>query len=84
MVYISSNVNPVNGGKSLTGRYQIYRGTRTGDNWEWQQLTFNSNIDNLRPIVPQHRGSVVSVVWFRGIYNTSIDFKTEIVGILGR
>jgi hypothetical protein len=84
MVYISSNVNPVNGGKNLTGRYQIYRGTRTGDNWEWTQLTFNSNIDNLRPIVPQHHGSVVSVVWFRGIYNTSIDFKTEVVGILDR
>jgi len=83
-VYISSNVNPVTGGKTSTGRYQIYRGTRTGEKWEWEQLTFNTDLDNLRPIVPKHHGSIISVVWFRGIYNTSIDFKTEVAGILGR
>jgi hypothetical protein len=58
VLYMSTNANPTTGAalmSSADGRrhYEIFRGTTTnaGDSWQWTQMTMNSTLDNLRPIV---------------------------------
>jgi len=81
-VYISCNVEPASGKANTTGRHQIHQGqTRdNGKNWVWKQLTFNTEVDNLRPIVPREHGGEICVVWFQGRYNTYTDYETKIMG----
>lgn len=83
VVYISANVNPLNGKIIYNGRYQIFRGITKNDGatWAWKQLTFDINQDNLRPIVPRNHLAKICVFWFSGQYKTSVNFKTKVVGI---
>lgn len=82
-VYISSNVDPLTGKAAVNKRYQIYRGTTQngGDNWAWEQLTFDTQNDNLRPLVPLNHTAKTCVFWFSGRYKSSVDFSTCILGI---
>ena len=50
-VYISANVDPVTGKKTVDDRYQIYRGITkdNGQTFDFEQLTFEAGKDNLRP-----------------------------------
>jgi len=85
-VYISCDVDPETGEKNTTGRYQIYAGQTTngGVAWSWKQLTFDTDQDNLRPIVPRDHGCKRCLVWFQGEYRTYTDYKTRIVGLIER
>ena len=83
-VYISANVDPVTGAENATGRYQIYQG-KTADNgatWDWKQMTFDAQIDNLRPFVPRNHKGKNFVIWFQGEYNHYESFNTRIVGTI--
>lgn len=83
VVYISSNVDPYTGKATQNGRYQIFRGETQNDgaNWTWEQLSFDINQDNLRPIVPKNHQAKICVLWFSGQYQSSLKFKTKVVGI---
>jgi hypothetical protein len=83
-VYISTAVEPATGKPNATDRRQIYRG-RTADRgrtWNWEQLTFDVAADNLRPFVPRQTTLKTCVLWFRGDYQTFLNYSTDIVGIL--
>jgi rhamnogalacturonyl hydrolase YesR len=84
VVYISSNVEPDTGKPNSTGRYQVYRGVTTdrSKTRNWQQLTFDPHVDNLRPFVPRKHRHKICVIWLRGKYHTYTDYHTEIAGIL--
>ncbi|MBN1973453.1 MAG: BNR-4 repeat-containing protein [Sedimentisphaerales bacterium] len=84
IVYISCDVNPVDGKPNLTGRYQIYRGIlqNVNNQWQWTQLTFNTDADNIRPIIPQKHGCKICVIWLQGQYKKYTDFTTHIAGII--
>lgn len=80
-VYISTPVDPRTG--RATAHYEIYCG-RTVDQgsaweWEWEAMTWNSPVDNLRPIVPPGDPSVHAVCWFRGTMRSSQAYETEVV-----
>jgi hypothetical protein len=81
VVYLSSDVNILDGSSNQGGHYEIYKGvTRDGGKrWEWRALTTDSEQDNLRPIVPANHPGYTFVVWFRGTYGTYTDYETEIV-----
>jgi hypothetical protein len=83
-VYISANVNPVDGKSEKLGRYQIYEGKTvdSGVSWTWKQMTFDKDQDNFRPFVPENHGQKICVIWFRGRYSKYTDFQTEIVGVI--
>lgn len=83
-VYISADVEPATGHPLSNGRYQIFQGKRggTSDNWRWTQLTFDSDADNFRPIVPRNHGYETCLVWMQGQYRTYTDYNTAIVGIV--
>lgn len=81
VVYLSSNVDILNGQPNRSGHYEIFQG-RTADNgqtWSWLPITSSSTQDNLRPIVPSHHPGKTFVLWFRGKYNSYTDYKTEVV-----
>ncbi len=78
-IFLSANVDPVTGEPNSTGRWQLFKGTRTAGGWEFLQLTHDAQADNLRPVVP--RGDGETVLWFRGRYDTYEDFNCAVVGI---
>lgn len=84
IVYISCDVDPTTGQANETGRYQIYQGQTpdNGESWKWKQLTFDTQVDNLRPVVPRHHGQKICVIWFQGEYKTYTNYQTRIVGII--
>ncbi len=82
-VYISADVDPVTGKALAAGRYQLFEGTRSGEKWTWKQLTFDTQVDNLRPVMPRRRGEsdVQTLVYFRGHYRTYRDYEVDQVGM---
>jgi hypothetical protein len=78
-VYISTPVDPRTG--RSTAHYEIYRGRTVdeGGSWEWEAITGNSHVDNLRPIVAPGNPSVHAVCWFRGTMRSSQAYETEVV-----
>ncbi|MFP4229370.1 MAG: BNR-4 repeat-containing protein [Salinivenus sp.] len=82
-VYASADVHPASGDSTASGRYQLYRGERSEEGWDWTQVTDTPGADNLRPFVPRRSadGSPI-VLWMRGEYTSYTDYDTNIVGLL--
>lgn len=84
VVYISANVDPGEGTANGTGRYQLFRSelpVKSGEQIQWEQLTFDPHRDNIRPFVPHKHGKKTSVLWVRGDYRSYLVFDTDIYGI---
>jgi hypothetical protein len=91
VVYISTNAaNPFtlddvsNVPLRPGARFEIFRGTTSdgGLTFSWEQITFASEADNLRPIVPENHGYDRALLWFNGTYSTYSNFNTRVLGIL--
>jgi hypothetical protein len=78
-VYISTPIHPATG--QTLKVHEIFRGvTRDGGaSWQWTQLTHDSPVANLRPIVPKGADGKI-VLWFRGTMTASQHYKCEVVG----
>jgi hypothetical protein len=63
--------------------YEIFEGTTTngGTSWSWAPITFNSTVDNLRPIVPAWDDDHTALLWMRGRYSTYTNYDLDIVGL---
>ena len=55
--------------------------TNGGATWNWTPITFNSQMDNLRPIVPIWDADHTALVWMRGTYYSQLDYNMDIVGL---
>jgi hypothetical protein len=82
VVYVSTEIDPRSG--SLTDHYEIYRGETAngGIDWTWTAITENSNVDNLRPIVPKWRSDKTLLLWLRGQYNTYTNWDQQVMGVV--
>lgn len=80
-LYVSTPIDPRT--DTQMSHYEIFRGQTTdgGENWEWAPITFNSTVDNLRPLVPEWNSSETALVWMRGTYNTFTSWDTEVVAL---
>jgi hypothetical protein len=80
-VYVSTPIDPRDG-KALHV-HEIFKGTTTdgGTSWIWSPITFNSRMDNLRPIVPVWDDDHTALVWMRGTYRSMHDYDLDIVGL---
>jgi hypothetical protein len=85
IVYFSSNVVPQTGEPTASGMFEIYRGVTAdgGATWTFTPITIGSRVHNLRPIVPAHHASPTELVWLRGSYDTYLDYRLEVVGLVG-
>ena len=91
VIYISSNAaNPFsladvsNVPLRENARYELYRGVTNdgGQTFTWEQLTTNSERDNLRPIVPENHGYDRALLWFNGTYTSYTNFDTRVLAVL--
>jgi hypothetical protein len=78
-VFISANVNPATG--KTPGRFEIYRGHTCdqGATWTWTPVTRDSQVDNLRPIVPSSGSDKTLLLWLRGSYRKYTNYDLQIV-----
>jgi SAM-dependent methyltransferase len=79
--FMSTNIDP-RGGAALP-HHEIFQGTTAdgGATWTWQPVTFDSSVDNLRPIVPAWDDSHTALLWLRGTYTTFTDYDLDVVGL---
>lgn len=90
VVYISSNAaqpfalsDIANVPLAANARYEIYRGVTSdgGKTFAWEQVTSNSQADNLRPIVPENHGYQRALVWFYGTYTSYTSFSARVLAL---
>ncbi len=74
---ISCNVNPSNGEPLTRGIYQLFKGSKSGDKWQWDQLTYDPVYDHLRPVIV--RGKNKALFWFTGDYASFMNYDTDIM-----
>ncbi len=74
-VFISTDANPVTGKPLISTadnqrHHEIFRGKTDdgGKSWKWTAVTQNSDVDNLRPIIPIWDDPRIALVWMRGKY----------------
>jgi hypothetical protein len=80
-IYMSTPIDPRD--EADLGVHEIFKGV-TNDNgasWSWDPVTFNSNVDNLRPTVPIWDDEHTALVWMRGTYRSMHDYDLDIVGV---
>jgi hypothetical protein len=82
IIYISSHLDPRN--DMDLGNHEIFMGVTCDDGmtFQWTPVTWNSNVDNLRPIVPEWDENNMVLLWFRGTYQTAQIYNEDVVGII--
>ncbi len=80
-LFISTTVDPRNDKK--LERYEIFKGTSDdgGATWLWVPITWNSPVNNLRPIVPTWDADNTALLWLRGSLVSFFDWDAQVVGI---
>jgi hypothetical protein len=80
-LFISTKIDPRT--EIAMPRYEIFEGVTTngGADWTWSAITFNSTVDNLRPIVPKWDDEHTALLWMRGNYTTYTNYDLDIVGL---
>lgn len=82
VVFISTDVNPSTG-KDLGGLHEIYRAkigvADSVDTIEWEAVTKNSPVRNIRPVILRGAGKRV-VLWQCGRYSTYVDYDLDTIG----
>jgi hypothetical protein len=80
-LFISTKIDPRT--QVAMPHYEIFEGTTTngGANWAWTPITFNSTVDNLRPIVPKWDIDHTALLWMRGSYSSYTNYDLDIVAL---
>ncbi len=81
-LYASTPIDPRTG--KATPRHEIYRGTTAnqGATWSWRPITEDSQVDNIRPIVPHWDGEHTALLWLSGTMTLSQHYDMKVVGRL--
>lgn len=87
VIYLSTDAHPTNGAalynRSLVRHREIFKGVRSGAAWQWTSITANSDVDNIRPIVPRWSDGRTSLVWMRGMYRANRgEWSTKVVATI--
>jgi hypothetical protein len=80
-LFISTKIDPRT--DVAMPRYEVFEGKTTdgGATWAWSPITFNSTMDNLRPVVPAWDDEHTALLWMRGTYTTYTNYDLDIVGL---
>lgn len=79
-VYISTNADPKTGASQP--HWEIYKGvTRDGRTFDWTAVTSNSDVDHIRPIIPNYKRQRI-VMWLKGKMRAYTDYRFEVVGLV--
>lgn len=84
VVFISTDVDPTSGTDS-GGQHEIYRaqvgGSDDVDSIEWDAVTQNSPVRNIRPVILRD-GDKRVVLWNRGDFVTFVNYQLDTVGFV--
>lgn len=87
-VFISTDADPATGEPLVSGadgerHHEIFKGvTRDGGaTWQWTALTYNSTVDNLRPVIPDWQWHT-ALLWLRGSYHNMHRYEQDVVGLI--
>jgi hypothetical protein len=81
-LFISSKIDPRN--DAALPHYEIFEGVTAdaGASWQWSPITYNSTVDNIRPIVPKWDDDHTALLWMRGKYSTFESYNLDVVGLV--
>lgn len=67
--------------KWINGYREIYRASTNdnGDSWNIQQVTSNSDEDNIFPNIIRNHGVNSVIVWLKGTYTTYLNYDTDVM-----
>lgn len=84
VLFISTPVDPRD--DQVLDHYEIFKGVTDdgGESWAWTPVTWNSNADNLRPVVPIWDGGNTAVLWLQGRITSYEDWDSQVVGRIVR
>lgn len=84
VIYISTPYDPRTDQGEFTGKKEIWKGVTcdNGATFDWEPVTANSEMDNLRPIVPKWDTSHAALLWLRGTYQTAQSHRLKVVGLI--
>ena len=83
-LFVATHIDPRDGRE--LARREIFRGRSAdaGATWSWTPVTWNSTLDNCRPVVPRWGGGRRALLWWRGRYDSQRSYDTALVGLLER
>ncbi len=81
-IYLSTTFDPSTG--ASVGKHEIFKGVTAdaGATWQWEAITKNSSVENLRPIVPAWDNKHYALLWCKGTYTKAQDYSLQVVGII--
>jgi len=88
-LYVSTDAHPATGEPLISAKdqkrhYEIFAGRTCdrGATWQWEPITENSDVDNLRPIVPIGCDKQTVLLWLRGTYTSYTEYDLAVVGVI--
>jgi len=84
VIYISTPYDPRTDQGDFRGKKEIWKGVTcdNGATFEWEPVTANSQMDNLRPIVPKWDSKHTALLWLRGTYTSAQSYNFKVVGLI--
>lgn len=84
VIYISTPFDPRTDEGQFTGKKEIWKGVTcdNGKTFDWEPVTANSQMDNLRPIVPKWDSKHTALLWLRGTYTSAQSYDFKVVGLI--
>ena len=84
VIYISTSYDPRTDEGVFTGKKEIWKGVTcdNGATFNWEPVTANSQMDNLRPVVPKWDASHTALLWLRGTYTSAQSYSFKVVGLV--
>jgi hypothetical protein len=81
-LFISTRIDPRT--QEYMPHYEIFQGNTPngGANWTWTPITYNSTVDNVRPIVPKWDANHTALLWMRGVYSSFTNYNLNVVGLI--
>jgi hypothetical protein len=88
-VFVSTDVHPATGAPLVSARdgrrhHELFEGATSdgGATWQWEAVTADSTVDNIRPIVPAWEPGRTALLWLRGTYTTYQQYDLDVVGTI--
>ena len=84
VIYISTPYDPRTDEGQNNGKKEIWKGVTCDDGatFDWEPVTANSSMDNLRPVVPKWNKEHTALLWLRGTYSTAQSYSLQVVGLI--
>ncbi len=84
VIYISTPYDPRTDDGDFYGWREVWKGVTCDDgaSFDWEPITANSTMHNMRPVVPKWDAAHTALLWLRGTYATAQSYDQAVVGLI--